>query len=123
MVGKYKMPQVEKPTGYFGKILARGMAWGHRSFYKNTGLFILSNIRRIGFYIILFVLLVVGGVYIFSEFNKKNVYINSFEVSDSLANQGITGIRVADQLLDKIAIIRETKLDRYQKEYLNLFFV
>ena len=30
------MPQVEKPTGYFGKILARGMAWGHRSFYKNT---------------------------------------------------------------------------------------
>ena len=30
------MPQVEKPTGFFGKILARGMAWGHRSFYKNT---------------------------------------------------------------------------------------
>jgi ubiquinone/menaquinone biosynthesis C-methylase UbiE len=30
------MPQVEKPTGFFGRILARGMAWGHRSFYKNT---------------------------------------------------------------------------------------
>jgi arsenite methyltransferase len=30
------MPQVEKPTGFFGKILARGMAWGHRSFYENT---------------------------------------------------------------------------------------
>jgi len=26
--------QVEKPTGFFGKILARGMAWGYRSFYK-----------------------------------------------------------------------------------------
>ena len=32
----HKMPQVEKPTGFFGKMLARGMAWGHRSFYKNT---------------------------------------------------------------------------------------
>lgn len=30
------MPQAAKPTGFFGKILARGMAWGHRSFYKNT---------------------------------------------------------------------------------------
>jgi ubiquinone/menaquinone biosynthesis C-methylase UbiE len=30
------MPQVEKPTGFFGKLLARGMAWGHRSFYKNA---------------------------------------------------------------------------------------
>jgi len=86
-------------------------------------LFILSNIRRIGFYITLFVLLLVGGVYIFSEFNKQNVYINSFEVSASLANQGITGIRIADQLLDNVAIIRETTLDRYQKEYLNLLII
>jgi ubiquinone/menaquinone biosynthesis C-methylase UbiE len=30
------MSQVAKPTGFFGRILARGMAWGHRSFYKNT---------------------------------------------------------------------------------------
>ena len=30
------MPQFSKPTGFFGKLLARGMAWGHRSFYKNT---------------------------------------------------------------------------------------
>jgi len=30
------MSQVSKPTGFFGKLLARGMAWGHRSFYKNT---------------------------------------------------------------------------------------
>lgn len=30
------MSQPEKPTGFFGKILARGMAWGHGSFYKNT---------------------------------------------------------------------------------------
>jgi ubiquinone/menaquinone biosynthesis C-methylase UbiE len=30
------MAQVAKPTGFFGKILARGMAWGHRSFYGNT---------------------------------------------------------------------------------------
>ena len=30
------MSQVAKPTGFFGKLLARGMAWGHRSFYKNT---------------------------------------------------------------------------------------
>ena len=30
------MPQAAKPTGFFGKILARGMAWGHRDFYKNT---------------------------------------------------------------------------------------
>ena len=30
------MSQVGKPTGFFGKLLARGMAWGHRSFYKNT---------------------------------------------------------------------------------------
>jgi len=79
--------------------------------------------RRIGFYITLFVLLIVGGVYIFSESNKKNVYINSFEVSASLARQGITGIWLANQVLDKIAIIRETKLDRYKKEYLNLLII
>ena len=30
------MSQAEKPTGFFGKILARGMAWGHKSFYENT---------------------------------------------------------------------------------------
>jgi ubiquinone/menaquinone biosynthesis C-methylase UbiE len=31
-----RMPQVSKPTGFFGKLLARGMALGHRSFYENT---------------------------------------------------------------------------------------
>jgi arsenite methyltransferase len=30
------MSQFAKPTGLFGRILARGMAWGHRDFYKNT---------------------------------------------------------------------------------------
>lgn len=30
------MSQARKPTGFFGKFLARGMAWGHRSFYKNA---------------------------------------------------------------------------------------
>jgi ubiquinone/menaquinone biosynthesis C-methylase UbiE len=30
------MSQASKPTGFFGALLARGMAWGHRSFYKNT---------------------------------------------------------------------------------------
>lgn len=30
------MSQAEKPTGFVGKFLARSMAWGHRSFYKNT---------------------------------------------------------------------------------------
>jgi ubiquinone/menaquinone biosynthesis C-methylase UbiE len=30
------MSQVSKPTGFFGRLLARGMAWGHRGFYKNT---------------------------------------------------------------------------------------
>lgn len=30
------MPQVSKPTGFFGRLLARGMALGHRGFYKNT---------------------------------------------------------------------------------------
>ena len=30
------MSQVAKPTGFFGKLLARGMAWGHRDFYRNT---------------------------------------------------------------------------------------
>ena len=30
------MSQFEKPTGFFGRLLARGMAWGHRSFYENT---------------------------------------------------------------------------------------
>ena len=30
------MSQAAKPTGFFGRLLARGMAWGHRSFYKNT---------------------------------------------------------------------------------------
>ena len=30
------MSQFGRPTGFFGRILARGMAWGHRDFYKNT---------------------------------------------------------------------------------------
>ena len=30
------MSQAKKPTGFLGKFLARGMAWGHRSFYKNA---------------------------------------------------------------------------------------
>jgi ubiquinone/menaquinone biosynthesis C-methylase UbiE len=25
-----------KPTGFYGRMLAKGMAWGHRDFYKNT---------------------------------------------------------------------------------------
>jgi arsenite methyltransferase len=30
------MPEFGNPAGFLGKILARGMAWGHRDFYKNT---------------------------------------------------------------------------------------
>ena len=30
------MSQFAKPTGIFGRFLAKGMAWGHRDFYKNT---------------------------------------------------------------------------------------
>ncbi len=30
------MSQFAKPTGFFGKILAKGMARGHKVFYKNT---------------------------------------------------------------------------------------
>ena len=30
------MSQFAKPSGFFGKLLAKGMAWGHRDFYKNT---------------------------------------------------------------------------------------
>ena len=30
------MSQFGKPTGFFGKLLAKGMAWGHRNFFKNT---------------------------------------------------------------------------------------
>ena len=30
------MSGFKKPTGFFGKILAKGMAWGHKDFYKNT---------------------------------------------------------------------------------------
>lgn len=30
------MSQSGKPTGFFGRLLAKGMAWGHRDFYKNT---------------------------------------------------------------------------------------
>ncbi len=30
------MAKVSRPTGFFGKLLARGMAFSHRSFYKNT---------------------------------------------------------------------------------------
>jgi len=32
------MSQFGKPTGFFGKLLAKGMAWGHRDFYKNTAM-------------------------------------------------------------------------------------
>ena len=90
---------------------------------KNSGRSLLSKIRRIGVYIILSVVLVIGGIYMYSAFSKRNIYINSFEVSDNLAKQGITGMSAANQLLDKIAIIRETKLDRYKKEYLNLLII
>ncbi len=30
------MSQFAKPTGFFGKILAKGMARGHKHFYKNA---------------------------------------------------------------------------------------
>jgi len=30
------MSQFAKPTGFFGKILAKGMARGHKDFYKNA---------------------------------------------------------------------------------------
>jgi ubiquinone/menaquinone biosynthesis C-methylase UbiE len=30
------MSQYKKPYGFFGRILARSMAWSHRDFYKNT---------------------------------------------------------------------------------------
>ncbi len=30
------MSQYTKPIGFWGRILAKGMAWGHRDFYKNT---------------------------------------------------------------------------------------
>ena len=30
------MSQFKKPAGVLGRIVARGMAWGHRDFYKNT---------------------------------------------------------------------------------------
>jgi ubiquinone/menaquinone biosynthesis C-methylase UbiE len=30
------MSQFGKPTGFFGRILAKGMAWGHKDFYKNA---------------------------------------------------------------------------------------
>lgn len=30
------MSKFGKPTGFFGRMLARGMAWGHKDFYKNT---------------------------------------------------------------------------------------
>ena len=30
------MSQAARPEGFLGKLLARGMAWGHRGFYKNT---------------------------------------------------------------------------------------
>jgi SAM-dependent methyltransferase len=31
-----QMSQAAKPTGFFGRLSARGMALGHRGFYKNT---------------------------------------------------------------------------------------
>ena len=30
------MSQFAKPTGFFGKILAKGMARGHKEFYENA---------------------------------------------------------------------------------------
>lgn len=30
------MSQYKRPVGLIGRIIARGMAWGHRDFYKNT---------------------------------------------------------------------------------------
>lgn len=30
------MSQYKKPVGLFGRMIARGMAWGHRDFYKKT---------------------------------------------------------------------------------------
>lgn len=30
------MSEFKKPTGFFGKLLARGMALGHKDFYRNT---------------------------------------------------------------------------------------
>jgi len=30
------MSQFAEPAGFLGKILAKGMAWGHKDFYKNT---------------------------------------------------------------------------------------
>jgi arsenite methyltransferase len=30
------MSQFGKPTGFLGRLLAKGMAWGHSDFYKNT---------------------------------------------------------------------------------------
>jgi ubiquinone/menaquinone biosynthesis C-methylase UbiE len=30
------MSQFAKPAGFYGRLLAKGMAWGHRDFYKNT---------------------------------------------------------------------------------------
>ena len=30
------MSQFRNPAGLFGRLLARGMAWGHKDFYKNT---------------------------------------------------------------------------------------
>ena len=30
------MSQFRNPAGLFGRVLARGMAWGHKDFYKNT---------------------------------------------------------------------------------------
>jgi len=50
---KHKMSQFGKPTGLFGRLLAKGMAWGHRDFYKNTakalGLKHDDNYLEIGF--------------------------------------------------------------------------
>jgi tRNA G46 methylase TrmB len=33
---KDKMSKAAKPTGFFVRVLARGWAWGHKGFYKNT---------------------------------------------------------------------------------------
>lgn len=32
------MSQAAKPTGFLGRIIAKGMAWGHKDFYKHTAI-------------------------------------------------------------------------------------
>ena len=42
-----EMSQFAKPTGLLGRILAKGMAWGHKDFYENTAKVLdLKNIDK-----------------------------------------------------------------------------